>query len=60
MTFGSYGGYFDGAGAIGFSVSPNIALEVGYRWIYGDGHHETRGGNFNFRGPTVTFRMFDR
>jgi hypothetical protein len=60
MTFGSYGSYLDVAGSVGFKVSPHIAIEAGYRVVDGDGHHNTRGADVNFRGPVITFRMHDR
>jgi len=60
MTFGSYGGYIDVAGAIGFNVSRHVSLEAGYRMVDGQGHHRTRGADLNFRGPSFTFRMHDR
>jgi hypothetical protein len=60
MTFGSYGGYIDFAGAVGLSLSRHAALEAGYRLIDGDGHHRTRGGTLNFQGPIIILRLFDR
>ena len=60
MTFGSYGNYLDVAGALGWNLSPNVALEGGYRVVDGKGHHRTRGGDLNFRGPTITLRLHDR
>jgi hypothetical protein len=59
MTFGSYGGYIDVAGALGFNLSQHFTLEGGYRVVNGDGHARTRGADLNFRGPTITFRMHD-
>jgi hypothetical protein len=60
MTFGAYGGFIDVAGAIGFTLSPRMTLDAGYRAVNGDGHHDTRGAELNFRGPVVTFRLHDR
>jgi hypothetical protein len=59
MTFGSYGSYIDVSGALAFNLSQHISIEAGYRTVDGAGHHETRGADLNFRGPTVTFRMHD-
>ena len=59
MTFGSYGSYIDASGALAFNLSQHISIEVGYRTVDGAGHHETRGADLNFRGPTITFRMHD-
>jgi hypothetical protein len=60
MSFGSYGGYIDVGGAVGFLLSPRMTLDAGYRAINGDGHHNTRGAELNFRGPVITFRFHDR
>src|SRR5262245_36595355 len=60
MTFGGYGGYLDVGGAIGFTLSPRMTLDAGYRAVNGDGHSRTRGAEVNFRGPVVTFRLHDR
>jgi hypothetical protein len=60
MSFGSYGRYFDGAVALGFDVSPHVTFEPGYRVVDGDGHHATRGAQFNFRGPAVAVRVHDK
>jgi hypothetical protein len=59
MTFGSYGGYIDVSGAFAFNLSQHISIEAGYRTVDGAVHHETRGADLNFRGPTITFRMHD-
>jgi len=59
MTFGSYGGYIDARGAIGFKLSRHISLDAGYFVVDGDGHHETRGAQLNFHGPTLTLRLHD-
>jgi hypothetical protein len=59
MTFGSYGSYIDVSGALAFKLSQYISIEAGYRTVDGAGHHETRGADLNFRGPTITFRMHD-
>jgi hypothetical protein len=59
MTFGSYGSYTDVAGALAYNLSQHISIEAGYRTVDGSGHHETRGADLNFRGPTITFRMHD-
>ena len=59
MTFGSYGSYIDVSGALAFNLSQHIGVEAGYRTVQGTGHHETRGADLNFRGPTITFRMHD-
>jgi hypothetical protein len=59
MTFGSYGSYIDVSAALAFNLSQHISIEAGYRTVDGAGHHETRGANLNFRGPTITFRMHD-
>jgi hypothetical protein len=60
MSFGGYGRYLDVSGAIGFSLSPRMTLDAGYRAIDGEGHNTTRGAELNFRGPVITFRMHDR
>jgi len=60
MTFGSYGNYLDVAAALGWNLSRHVALEGGYRVVDGKGHHRTRGGELNFRGPTITLRLRDR
>jgi hypothetical protein len=60
MSFGSYGGFIDAGGAIGFILSPRMTLDAGYRVISGDGHHRTRGAELNFRGPVISFRLHDR
>jgi hypothetical protein len=60
MTFGAYGNYLDVAGALGWNLSPHVALEGGYRVVDGKGHHRTRGGDLNFHGPTITLRLHDR
>ena len=60
MSFGSYGGFIDVGGAIGFTISPRMTLDAGYRAINGDGHHNTRGAELNFRGPVISFRFHDR
>ena len=57
MTFGSYGKYLDVAAALGWNLSPHVALEGGYRVVDGKGHHITRGGELNFQGPTITVRL---
>jgi hypothetical protein len=59
MTFGSYGWYFDATGSVGFKISPHVSLEGGYMFVDGDGHHNTRGAQLNFHGPTVTLRFHD-
>ena len=59
MTFGSYGSYTDVSGALAYNLSQHISIEAGYRTVDGAGHHETRGAELNFRGPTITFRMHD-
>jgi hypothetical protein len=59
MTFGSYGSYIDVSGAFAFNLSQHISIEAGYRTVNGAVHHETRGADLNFRGPTITFRMHD-
>jgi hypothetical protein len=59
MTFGSYGSYIDVSGAFAFNLSQHISIEAGYRAVDGAGHHNTRGADLNFRGPTITFRMHD-
>src|SRR5215475_10596821 len=59
MTFGSFGHYIDVSGAFAFNLSRHIGIEAGYRTVDGAGHHETRGADLNFRGPTITFRMHD-
>jgi hypothetical protein len=59
MTFGSYGSYIDATGALAFNLSQHISIEAGYRTVDGAVHHETRGADLNFRGPTITFRMHD-
>jgi hypothetical protein len=59
MTFGSYGSYIDVSAALAFNLSQHISIESGYRTVDGAGHHETRGADLNFRGPTITFRMHD-
>jgi hypothetical protein len=60
MTFGSYGRYIDGSGALGFNMSRHMTLEAGYRVVDGEGHHKTRGAELNFRGPTITLRVHDK
>lgn len=62
MSFGSYGQYFDGDGALGFRLAANVTLEAGYRFVHGDGHNSTgtRGAKFNFHGPTIRLRLHDR
>jgi len=60
MSFGSYGGYIDVGGAIGFTISPRMTLDAGYRAISGDGHHRTRGAELTFRGPVISLRLHDR
>jgi len=59
MTFGAYGRYIDGSGALGFKLSRNVMLEGGYRVVDGEGHHKTRGAELNFSGPTITLRVHD-
>jgi len=59
MTFGSYGSYIDVSGAFAFNLSQHISIEAGYRTVDGAVHHETRGADLSFRGPTITLRMHD-
>jgi hypothetical protein len=59
MTFGSDGSYIDASGALAFNLSQHISVEAGYRTVDGAGHHETRGADLNFHGPTITLRMHD-
>ena len=59
MTFGGYGFYFDVGGGVAFHLTRHTSLEAGYRVIDGQGHHQTRGAELNFRGPSITLRFYD-
>jgi hypothetical protein len=59
MTFGSDGSYIDASGALAYNLSQHISIEAGYRTVDGAGHHETRGADLNFRGPTIALRLHD-